>query len=95
MLTDNTTDTTAVETLIVEEIKALLLDQDSETDAFGLDDSLVKVGLNSLMLAQLLIQLEAELGADPFGDELSITDMRTVRDLVQAYQDALSAQQAA
>ncbi|GAA3837397.1 acyl carrier protein [Streptomyces chiangmaiensis] len=96
MLTENTTtDGRSVETLILEEIQALLLDQNSDTDGLGLDETLMKAGLNSLMLAQLLIQLEDELGVDPFGDERSITDMRTVRDLVQAYQDALTPKAAA
>ncbi|WP_051393636.1 phosphopantetheine-binding protein [Glycomyces arizonensis] len=52
-------------------------------------DALNAVGLNSLLLARLLIQLELELGVDPFGDgELVIADVRTVGALADAYAKA-------
>ncbi|HEY5835747.1 acyl carrier protein [Streptomyces sp.] len=81
--------------LIVREIRSLLLDQDGESGSISLDDALGSVGLNSLMLAQLLIQLEEELGVDPFGEDLSIADMRSVGDLVSAYQRAITTAAAA
>jgi acyl carrier protein len=79
-----------VRELIDAEIRAALMEDDDETGTFSPDDSLARIGLNSLILARLLIQLETELGVDPFEDEFSITDMRTVDDLVNAYEQALA-----
>lgn len=79
-----------IQGLIVREIRSLLLDQDEDSHDLSPDDTLASVGLNSLMLAQLLIQLEAEVGVDPFGEDLSIADMRSVQDLVNAYTQAVS-----
>ncbi|MEV0092291.1 phosphopantetheine-binding protein [Streptomyces sp. NPDC050738] len=84
-------ETTNVQAVVEDEIRALSLEEDGGSGPLGLDDSLVELGLNSLFLAQLLIQLELELGVDPFEDRFSITDMRTVRDLVNAYEKALDA----
>lgn len=81
---------TNIRDLIEARIRALLLDQDSEADTVSADAALSDIGLNSLMLAQLLIQLESALGVDPFQEQQSITDMRTVRDLVDAYEGALA-----
>jgi acyl carrier protein len=79
-----------IQAVVEDEIRALSLEEDGGSSPLSLDDSLVELGLNSLFLAQLLIQLELELGVDPFEDRFSITDMRTVRDLVNAYERALS-----
>ncbi|MBW5482351.1 acyl carrier protein [Streptomyces bambusae] len=76
-----------VQEIIEREIQAVVLSSDEEE--LSLDDELLKSGVNSLMLAQLLIQLETELGVDPFGDQLSITEIRTLRELVGAYESAL------
>jgi acyl carrier protein len=80
-----------IQNLIMREIEGLLLDLDSGSTPLSPDDALFELGLNSLMLAQLLIQLETELDVDPFEEEVSITDMRTVRDLVDAYERAVRA----
>jgi acyl carrier protein len=48
------------------------------------------LGLGSLDLAQLVALLEADLKADPFAALVPITSVRTVADLCQAYQRALS-----
>jgi acyl carrier protein len=79
-----------VRTTVENEILALLMDRDPDTEPLSVDDALFEIGLNSLTLAQLLIQLEAEFGVDPFDGESSITDMRTVGDLVEAYERALA-----
>lgn len=81
--------------LIEAEIRTLFLDQDGEAGAVPADAALSDIGLNSLMLAQLLIQLESALGVDPFQEQRSITDMRTVRDLVDAYEGALASAETA
>ncbi len=43
------------------------------------------LGLRSLDLAQIVAELELELDTDPFLELVSVTDMRTVGDLCQAY----------
>ncbi|AXE89484.1 MULTISPECIES: phosphopantetheine-binding protein [Streptomyces] len=44
-----------------------------------------QLGLESLHLARLVAVLEMELDTDPFSDTLPITSVRTVGDLLQAY----------
>ncbi|MGW6935774.1 acyl carrier protein [Lentzea sp. NPDC054927] len=44
-----------------------------------------QLGLESLHLARLVAVLELELDADPFSDEVPITGVRTVGDLLDAY----------
>jgi acyl carrier protein len=78
-----------VEKIVRREIDALLLNDDGLWE-WNLTDPLLAIGLNSLMLAQLLVQLESAMGVDPFGAERSIADVRTVGDLVAAYAAALA-----
>jgi acyl carrier protein len=47
------------------------------------------LGLSSLDLAFLVAELDAQLRVDPFAKLFSITSMRTVNDLVRAYQQAV------
>lgn len=62
----------------------------------GLDTGLIAeeaklsdtLGLKSMDLAQIVLMLEDEIGADPFR-EFPITSIRTVGDLVRAYAVAL------
>ncbi|WP_328916082.1 MULTISPECIES: phosphopantetheine-binding protein [unclassified Streptomyces] len=77
-----------VQEVVEREIRAVLL---SDDEPISPQDALLDSGLNSLMLAQLLLQLEAELGVDPFAGALSIADVRTVGDLVDVYERALAA----
>lgn len=77
-----------VQEVVEREIRAVLL---SDDEPISPQDALLDSGLNSLMLAQLLLQLEAELGVDPFAGALSIADVRTVGDLVDVYEQALAA----
>jgi acyl carrier protein len=46
------------------------------------------LGLSSLELATVVVRLEAELGVDPFAKLVSITSVRSVEDLVHAYQQS-------
>lgn len=80
---------TNVEEVVRREINAVLLDDGA--GEYTPDDPVLATGLNSLMLAQLLLQLEAALGVDPFGGQRSIADVHTIRDLVVAYEEALAA----
>lgn len=82
---------TDIRALLEREIRTLLLDPDNDAAAAEDSEDLVELGFNSLTLAQLLIEMEMQLGVDPFEDGVSITDMRTVSDLVQAYTEAVTA----
>jgi acyl carrier protein len=55
----------------------------------------VDLGLKSLDLAQVVAVLEMKTGVDPFAEMVSITSMRTVGDLVEAYRRCLAGEAAA
>ena len=78
-----------IETVVHEKIRAVLLERFGQVRAFGGTDKLnATLGLSSLDLAFLVADLEAELGVDPFAKLVSITSVRSVGDLVRAYQQA-------
>ena len=82
-----------------EQIEAAVHEQDSaqcyrsvlvRPHAFaGADKLNATLGLSSLDLAFLVAELEVELGVDPFAKLVSITSVRSVDDLVQAYRSAV------
>jgi acyl carrier protein len=79
---------TQIRTAVDGEIRNLLLDEDEDEDLTG-QEQLHELGLNSLMFARLVIQLEAVLGVDPFAQEgVVIWDARSVEDLVALYEQA-------
>lgn len=81
-----------VQKVVETEINELLTESGADAVEIAPQDELVELGLNSLMLARLIIQLETALGVDPFADEIAmIADIRTVNDLVSAYERALAA----
>jgi acyl carrier protein len=49
---------------------------------------LVDIGFTSLTLARLLLRLETELGVDPFAEDVVVSDVRTVDELIAAYRNA-------
>ena len=53
----------------------------------------VDLGLPSLALARMVAILQIKLGVDPFAQQVSITDVRTVADLCNAYRKAISGAQ--
>jgi acyl carrier protein len=73
---------------VIEEVAT-----DAAINVGQLDDSSVLVdelGLKSMLVARILAMLEIRLGVDPFGNgDASITDLRTVGDLVAAFSSAL------
>jgi len=79
-----------------ETVRAVLLDIVNEVtkpaeEIEELDEEQLLVdqlGLTSLDLARLVAVLEMELDADPFTDEVPITGVRTVGDLLDAYDPA-------
>lgn len=50
-----------------------------------------QLGLESLHLARLVAVLELELDTDPFSDEVPVTSVRTVGDLLRAYDPVVQA----
>lgn len=80
----------AVPTVVRDEICALLSESGDEISNLADDDQLHDLGLNSLLLARLIIQLEVELGVDPFSEDVTISDTRSVGALVVAYERALT-----
>lgn len=93
MLNGTQAQDTELQEVIMREIDSVLLN-DEDGSGYSLDDPLLTAGLNSLLLAQLLLQLESELGVDPFAEDRSITDIRTVRELIAAYAEAIRAAKA-
>ncbi len=78
---------TEVRAAVLAEIKALLLEEDEEIDGVQGSAQLHDIALNSLLLARLVIQLEKVVGGDPFvAGVAAIADLRTVDDLVAAYE---------
>ncbi|WP_419992830.1 phosphopantetheine-binding protein [Streptomyces boninensis] len=88
MLNASQADDGKVGQIVQREIDSVLLGAD-DAEGYSLDDALMKIGLNSLLLAQLLLQLETELGVDPFEGDRSVSDIRTIRELVSVYEDAV------
>ncbi|MFJ4208701.1 acyl carrier protein [Paenarthrobacter sp. NPDC089675] len=83
------TKTTVVEAINTE-IRGLLGDALDEDDILKGADTFQRIGLNSLMLARLVISLETELGVDPFTQGKSIVDVHNLEDLWTAYDEALA-----
>jgi acyl carrier protein len=81
-----------VQQAVENEINALLQEMDD-----GLDDPLTaetelhELGLNSLMLARLLIQLDTTIGVEnPFAQDEAVADVRSIGDIVAVYSRALA-----
>lgn len=78
-----------IESVVHERIRALLAERAGEVGQLSGNEKLsATLGLSSLDLALLVAELEAQLGVDPFAKLVSITSVRSVDDLVRAYQQA-------
>ncbi|HEY7665469.1 MAG TPA: acyl carrier protein [Xanthobacteraceae bacterium] len=78
-----------IESIVHDRIRAILAEHGGEPARLtGADKLNATLGLSSLDLAVLVAELEAELGVDPFAKLVSITSVRSVGDLVRAYQQA-------
>ena len=79
-----------IEAIVHGRIRAVLAERAGQVARLsGTDKLSATLGLSSLDLAFLVAELEAELGVDPFAKLVSITSVRSVGDLVRAYQQAL------
>jgi acyl carrier protein len=83
--------TNTVRATVHREIRALLQDTDRSVPEFSGDEGLTDLGLTSLLLARLIVQLETEFGVDPFAEEHDVFDARTVDALVGVYEQACRA----
>ena len=78
-----------IEAIVHERIRAILAERAEEVAHLSGSEKLsATLGLSSLDLALLVAELEAQLGVDPFAKLVSITSVRSVNDLVRAYQQA-------
>ena len=76
-----------IESVVHGRIRAVLEERVGKVGRLsGADKLSATLGLSSLDLAFLVAEFEAELGVDPFAKLVSITSVRTVEDLVRAYQ---------
>jgi acyl carrier protein len=75
-----------LESVIHDKIRTLLEERGDDVSAIRGANSLnAALGLSSLDLAIVVAELESALGVDPFSKIMSITSVRTVDDLVEAY----------
>lgn len=86
---------TELESVIHEKIRMLLDERGGAVPAIhGADTLNGALGLTSLDLAIVVAELESALGVDPFSRIVSITSVRSVDDLVEAYVKAYLPQKA-
>jgi acyl carrier protein len=79
-----------IEAVVHAKIRAMLQERLGQVRPFdGADKLNATLGFSSLDLAFLVAELEVELGVDPFAKLVSITSVRSVDDLVQAYRRAI------
>jgi len=83
-----------LESIVHKQIRVLLEERGSDPVAIHGADTLNGVlGLSSIDLAIVVAELESALGVDPFSKIISITSVRSVDDLVEAYLKAYLPQQ--
>ncbi|MBX9699427.1 MAG: hypothetical protein K2X74_08320, partial [Acetobacteraceae bacterium] len=74
---------------VEDAIRTVLADRGEAALAFDATTALnTGIGLSSMDLAILVVELEATLGLDPFARLVPITSVRTVGDLAEAYRRA-------
>ena len=73
-----------IENDVIAEINEMIAD-DIDDISLTKETSLVSVGLNSLMLARLIVNLSEKFDYDPFNEgDYDIVDVQTVGNLVRA-----------
>jgi acyl carrier protein len=78
-----------LEKVVHTKIRSVLAERGRAIELIRGGDGLNAVlGLTSLDLATLIAELESALGVDPFARIVSITSVRSVDDLVEAYHKA-------
>jgi acyl carrier protein len=80
-----------IENIVHDEILTMLNENNIEFGVISNDVKLnSELGVTSLDLARLVSVLDDRLGVDPFIELISITSVRTIGDLVDAYQRAIA-----
>ena len=75
-----------LERLVHEELRRLLVERDRPPGVIEASSRLgLDLGFESLDLALLVARLEVATGLDPFAEDVAITSIRTVGDVVSAY----------
>lgn len=77
-------------TVVLTELNDLFAETNHETRAVSGTELLGDLGLSSLLLARLILGLEKTVGVDPFDGDVAISDMRSLEDLIGAYQHAVA-----
>ncbi|MGF1648230.1 MAG: acyl carrier protein [Kineosporiaceae bacterium] len=80
--------TNTVRATVHSQIRTLLEESGHARSELSGDEGLTDLGLTSLLLARLIVQLEAELGVDPFAEDGMVFDARTVDAVVAVYEQA-------
>ena len=79
-----------IEQAVHNEITHILNEKELSMDALTNDMTLnAAIGITSLELARLVSVLDDKFGVDPFMELIPITSIRTIGDLMHAYQQAL------
>jgi len=80
-----------IETQVTAQVHELLLELDEDdVPAIEPTSTFADLGMDSLTLARLIIELEDAFGVEPFrSEEASVADVRTVGDLVGVYREAV------
>ena len=87
MLIDTATEHTTTEATVVATIVELLDEGDVPT--VEPTSTFPDLGVTSLLMARLVLELEEAFGVEPFEDEeASVADLRTVGDLVAVFRKA-------
>lgn len=76
-------------TVIEREVRELLPDSEHELGTLTGEEQVHELGLNSLMLARLVVQLESTLAVDPFAQGATLAEVRSLQDLAEVYESAL------
>jgi acyl carrier protein len=75
-----------VQDAVLSSVLLMARRRNAALEQVSLDQSLTRdLGLDSLDFAQLVARLELELDLDPFTEAVSVTEIRTVGDLSEAY----------
>jgi acyl carrier protein len=78
----------SVKATVITEIKRVAEEQNRELAPLNDDLELLESGLDSLGLAVVVARLEDELGVDPFTTSEDVSFPVTLKDFVNAYENA-------
>jgi acyl carrier protein len=89
---DSDSTAATVQSVVHREIGALLQETGTDVTEVSDNDQLQEIGLDSLLLARLIIVLEDALGVDPFADDddpADLSEIRSVGAMIATYERAL------